>query len=262
MAVGRLDLKVPTTYEPSPIREIILSICNNLDSLAVGRSAAKPSSRTNTPAGSVDAYGVSDIVYDSDATAGSSIVPGLPIEYVRLGWVWTAAGAPGVFKEIRVPTGNLSSSVPNNVALASDGAGGFGFRTLTSADVPSALSGMNTALATVVALNNTANYFDGPSQSVVAGVGTYFVSGTVTVIDTGGSANIFAKLWDGTTVFASASIQVPSNQQFPISLSAVVASPAGNIRISCRDSTRTTGSIMNNNSANNKDSHLAVLRIG
>lgn len=260
MAVLRLDLKVPTNYEASAIKEIVLGICNQLDTLATGQSAARYSSLNVTPSGSVASHAVSDIIYDSNATVGASIVPGLPLSYVRVGWVWNAPGSPGVFQEMRIPTGALSTSVPNNVALASDGAGGFKFRTLTSADVP-AVSLMSTALGGDVACNNTSNYFDGPSQSVVPGVGTYYVSGTVTFLDTSG-ATFIAKLWDGTTVVASSAEDASAGNNRSISLSGVFTNPAGNIRISVRDATNTSGKIVFNASGNSKDSTLTLHRVG
>ena len=114
-----------------------------------------------------------------------------------------------------------------------------------------------------VALNNTANYFDGPS--VAQGTaGTWFVSGTVVVMDTtAGSNSIVAKLWDGTTVIASSAV-VASNigaSNFSISLSGYLVSPAGNLRISVRDVTTTAGKIIFNGSGNSKDSTITAIRI-
>lgn len=264
MAASNLYLKVPTQYEPSPIREIIQALCLQLDSLATGQTAARFSSLNVTPGGSVAPHAVSDIIYDLNATVGASLVPGLPLSYVRLGWIWNVAGNPGTFQELRVPTGALSISVPNNVVAASDGAGGFKFRTLTSADVPATtgLTGNTTVIAADVTLTSTVAYFDGPSQSVVAGVGTYFASGTVTILSPAGDAAMNVKLWDGTTVIAS-SRQICNNTATPtnVSLSGMIVSPAGNIRISVQDVSNTSGLIKANASSNSKDSSVTALRI-
>ena len=70
------------------------------------------------------------------------------------------------------------------------------------------------------------------------------------------------KLWDGTTVIASA--QASNNGsgfQVTISLSGVLASPAANIRIDCNDPTHTTGVMKFNQSGNSKDSTITVVRI-
>ena len=113
-----------------------------------------------------------------------------------------------------------------------------------------------------VALNNTANYFDGPScaQGVT---GTWFASGTVTVTDTAGGASIAAKLWDGTTVIAEGNTTIgAASQMISISLSGYLASPAANIRISVKDLTSTSGAIKFNVGGNSKGSTLSVVRIG
>ncbi|WP_441267985.1 hypothetical protein AB7G19_17115 [Bradyrhizobium sp. 215_C5_N1_1] len=112
-----------------------------------------------------------------------------------------------------------------------------------------------------VALNNTANYFDGPSVNVGSS-GTWFVSGTVTLTDTGSGAIFNAKLWDGATVIASAQAQgVGANVPITITLSGFKASPAGNLRISVKDTSATTGKILFNASGNSKDSAISAYRI-
>lgn len=123
------------------------------------------------------------------------------------------------------------------------------------------LSTVTNSLGADVGLTNIANYFDGPS--VAQGTtGTWFASGTVTVRDTGGAADIDCKLWDGTTVIASTSNNTTAaNVQRSESLSGYLATPAGNIRISCRDKTATTGAILFNFTGNSKDSTISVLRI-
>ena len=111
-----------------------------------------------------------------------------------------------------------------------------------------------------VSLTNAANYFDGPS--VAQGVsGTWFACGTVTV--TGGTAGDFDfKLWDGTTIIASGATEVVAiNHPFPVTLSGFITSPAGNIRISVRDTVGTDGKILFNNSGNSKDSTITAFRI-
>lgn len=127
---------------------------------------------------------------------------------------------------------------------------------------PPLMSQITNSISGDVALNNTANYFDGPSVAQGT-VGTWFASGSVTVDDTGGAANIYAKLWDGTTVIASGAVQLAaSSQRRTISLSGFITSPAANIRISCRDANGTTGVILYNQSGESKDSTITAIRIG
>ena len=117
---------------------------------------------------------------------------------------------------------------------------------LTSGTLPAArlsLSPISNALGANVALNNTATFFDGPSINQ-GSTWTWFVSGTVTLTDTAGAARMDVKLWDGTTVIASASNTVPAaNEVIAISLSGYIASPAGNLRMSVRDASSASGLI-------------------
>jgi hypothetical protein len=118
------------------------------------------------------------------------------------------------------------------------------------------------SLGADVALNNTSNYFDGPSVAQ-GSTGSWFASGTVSLKDTGiaGSA-IYCKLWDGTTVISSGVWSSPvSGYVGTISVSGYIASPAGNIRISCKDVSLTTGIMLFNQSGNSKDSTVSVHRI-
>lgn len=113
-----------------------------------------------------------------------------------------------------------------------------------------------------VALNNTGLYFTGPicNQGVT---GTWLATGTVSLADSAGAAAFNVKLWDGTTVIASARTQTyAASGVMSVSLSGVITNPAGNIRISVQDATSTSGGIAFNNSGNSKDSTLTVVRIG
>lgn len=133
------------------------------------------------------------------------------------------------------------------------------FRALVPSDL--SMTPITNSLSGDVALNNTANYFDGPS--VAQGTtGTWFASGTVTLTDTTGVSNLQAKLWDGTTVIASGFTQnVQASGNVIIALSGYLAAPAGNIRISVKDSTNATGKIVFNATGNSKDSTITAIRI-
>lgn len=158
-----------------------------------------------------------------------------------------AAAAASSVKSIDTATGDLT--LGNGLA-----------RTLQALRV--SLTSITASLGADVALNNTGAYFDGPS--VAQGTtGTWFVSGTVTVLDPSNSGNIFnCKLWDGTTAIASSAMR-PSlvTGGFPISLSGIITSPAGNLRISCQAATFNTGLIRFNSSGNFRDSTITAVRI-
>ncbi len=123
------------------------------------------------------------------------------------------------------------------------------------------MSPITNSLGSDVALNNTANYFDGPS--IAQGTsGTWLVNGTVTLTDTAGAATFVAKLWDGTTVIDSGAFTTAgANNNGSIALSGYLATPAANLRISVRDSTSTSGKIQFNQSGNSKDSTISAIRI-
>jgi len=125
------------------------------------------------------------------------------------------------------------------------------------------LSPITNSLGADVLLNNTANYFDGPSVAQGAS-GTWFVSGTVTLENPTNTSRVELKLWDGTTVIDSAVITINSGTNVPLAftLSGFITSPAGNLRISAKNPTSTAGKISFNNSGLSKDSTITAIRIG
>lgn len=131
------------------------------------------------------------------------------------------------------------------------------------ADNIAALTGskITSSLGADVLLNNIATYFDGPSVAQ-GSTGTWFVSGSVTVSDTAGVASIYGKLWDGTTVIASGYATTGgANFGAVLSFSGVITSPAGNLRISCKDTSATSGKILSNVTGAGKDSTITAHRI-
>lgn len=159
-----------------------------------------------------------------------------------------------------------STDTLSNKTLVAPALGTPASGTLTNCTgLPAASIVSSTATNTLgadVALNNTGLYFTGPicNQGVT---GTWLATGTVTLADSAGAAAFNVKLWDGTTVIASARTQTyAASGVMSVSLSGVITNPAGNIRISVQDATSTSGGIAFNNSGNSKDSTLTVVRIG
>lgn len=150
------------------------------------------------------------------------------------------------------PTGALTWAA---VSLANDVTG-----TLSTANV--GFGALTNSISGDVSLNDTGLYFDGPI--VAQGTtGKWFASGTVTLTDTAGAANMYAKLWDGTTVIASGVQRVSAANQFAhIALSGYIANPQGDIRISVRDVSSTSGAILADQTGNGKDSTISAFRIG
>lgn len=122
-----------------------------------------------------------------------------------------------------------------------------------------ALGQLTNSLGADVALNATSTYKDGPSVAQGA-TGTWFASGSVTLFNSSSDTN-YCKLWDGTTIIDSGGIQTLAGTTISGHFSGMIASPAGNIRISCEATSTTTGNIKANNTGNNKDSTLTVFRI-
>lgn len=154
----------------------------------------------------------------------------------------------------------IGASVPTTVGhvLRVTGAGAtiFGYPILSTAKAD---------LAADVALNNIANFFDGPSVSLAAG--TWLIVGTVLVTDTAGLAGVIAKLWDGTTVESSDQVTIGgANYNETITLAGVVSpGTTTTYKISCRGFTSASGKILAATptaSQGNNASHMRAIRIG
>jgi hypothetical protein len=101
-----------------------------------------------------------------------------------------------------------------------------GARTVANAHQYSQIGGyptLTTATAKLsadVTMTTVSTYYDGPSVSLAAG--TWFVEGHVTIQSISDLAPVTAKLWDGTTVSASAQSNMGANGAVEISVSAIV----------------------------------------
>jgi hypothetical protein len=158
---------------------------------------------------------------------------------------------------IATNTTNIASNSSAITALQTAGQGLVN----SSGSLAVSLSKITASLSGDVSLSNVANYFDGPS--IAQGTtGTWFVSGSVSVLDTASGANFSFKLWDGTTIIASGFCDTnAANAARVVALSGYLASPAGNLRISVKDSTSVNGKIKFNSSGNSLDSTISAIRI-
>lgn len=197
-----------------------------------------------TPTGAFDLTNKTYAATKTGASAGGRFVG------------FNASGAPttGTFLQ-----GDLAGDFTGKLFIATV-AGTPG--TWVQVGATSALTTASNILGADVALNNTANYFDGPSMAQGTS-GTWFVIGSVTVGDTGTAAGHYAKLWDGTTLIDSGVGWTAGSGAFAvITLAGIITSPAANIRISVRDISSTSGVIKFNASSNSKDSHIWGVKIG
>ena len=171
------------------------------------------------------------------------------------------ANALGVQAIVRPGGGALAAGdMSGTVLLVWDGTN-YNLQSRPNVNGFPAAGQLTNSLGADVNLNNTALYFDGPS--VAQGVtGTWFVSGTVTVNDSNATGDFFAKLWDGTTVIDSTGIRTTgASVSGSISLSGFIVAPAGNLRISVRDTGSVNGKILFNATGNSKDSTITAYRI-
>jgi hypothetical protein len=163
-----------------------------------------------------------------------------------------ANGATGVM------TGNQfvgNSTAAFNIVTFSTSVNGAG-------NTPVINPSISASLGADVALNNTGVYFDGPS--ITMGQGTFLVTASITITDSAGVAGIFAKLWDGTSIIDSGTSTVPAaGRTTMITLCGVYNSLAGAVvKISARDVSSTSGTLLFNNTGNSKDCTITAVRIG
>lgn len=193
-----------------------------------------------------------DLVFDGVLSLNSSAAMLLE------GNVTTAANDRAHVRADTVSTYSISirraTGAPTPAAL------GNGLQAVSSLSLN--VSTMTNSLAADVNMSNTANFFDGPS--VAQGTnGVWWASGTVTMNDPANQGNYLAKLWDGTTVIASAQTRDAGlNNRVALALSGMIVSPAGNLRISVKEANFSTGAIVFNSTGASKDSTISVMRIG
>lgn len=99
-----LENRVPEKYVKSSWVEIIRAICQQGNSHAEGRLAARYQAQESVPSSVAAAVG--DVIWDSNTTVRPSVAPGVAASYVRLGWVCTVESPTNAtWQEMRVLTG-------------------------------------------------------------------------------------------------------------------------------------------------------------
>lgn len=157
--------------------------------------------------------------------------------------------------EYLLSTGTVSGG---NGTLANV-AQGYG-NSISSGALNVGLTAVTNSLASDVVLNNTGQFFTGPTVAQ-GSTGTWLATGSVTVADVSGIANINCKLWDGVTVIASRRVTTSAGSANDVlALSGYLANPAGNLRISCQDISSTRGRIIYD-AGPTKSSTLSAVRI-
>ena len=214
-------------------------------------TAANPSLVGGTTAGSVT---MQNVAADSYITVygGTHATKANKTEFVNGSTVSATLSSAG----LSLP-GTLGVT---GVITASNLTASRGILTDASKSLISAEAPVTNSLGADVTLNNTGNYFDGPSAANGTS-GTWFASGTVTLFASAAS-NIYLKLWDGTTLIASTNVYIPdASANVSASLSGYITGPVGNLRISARDPSRTDSKIIFNATGNSKDSTISAIRV-
>ena len=156
---------------------------------------------------------------------------------------------------------NITTAVNDRCHYWSDGTTVYCVVYEKASGAPINMSPITASLGSDVSLSTAVSYFDGPSIAQGT-VGTWFVSGTVTLIDAVTANAVYhLKLWDGTTVIASAlHTQATISKHVSVALSGYITAPAGNLRISAKD-VSSTGALVFNATGNSKDCTLTAIRI-
>lgn len=170
--------------------------------------------------------------------------PTLAVNGLAAGTLGTGAGTIAAGAMVRVVVAAVASGVPT-------------FRLLSPRPVFTA------ALGADVALSNTGTRFTGPSVAQ-GNDGLWLVTGQLVVQDTAAAngARFYGFLSDGTTTIASAAVSTYlANAVAILSMSGIIAQPAGNLRLAAQDATAVTGRILGNVSGGGKDLTITAVRL-
>jgi hypothetical protein len=128
---------------------------------------------------------------------------------------------------------------------------------------PPSLTSLTGSVGADITMTPAATYFDGPSVAQGT-VGTWLVTGTVSISGATVNDNIVAKLWDGATLISDLSQQSNGNSGLlAISLSGVITNPTGNLRITVMDVTTAGAKIKAGDGIDaTKASTITAIRIG
>lgn len=178
---------------------------------------------------------------------------------------WQTPAGGGNVSTTGTPVANqvpqfTSATVVQGVNLASLLSSPYGITIggTTSPTLAVALTGVTNTLGSDVSMTVNGSFFDGPSTAQGTS-GTWDAFGQVELLATVADVGT-CKLWDGTSVIASANVRLVISTGVTIALAGPLASPAGNIKISCAANDTTT-KITFNTSGAGKDSTLTVRRV-
>src|SRR5579859_1335289 len=171
----------------------------------------------------------------------------------------------GGITTISVPLGLLTPNGSNVLAVWADGGAltdGWIAYKLTVVQIGGSTTVTN-SLAADVTMTNANQFYDGPS--VVVGPGNWLLVGQVVTTDTGGTSTASAKLWDGTTNFASSGSGILASSYVTLPVSAFVTTTAASttfkISVANTSAGRAIKAALPNNAAGNTASTLTAVSV-
>lgn len=240
--------RFPAVTAPDVLYCCILNTSNILEEVQITAHTANADSCTIVRAQGGTTAKVWNVGDRIEARVSKTVLQTYPVAAVSGG----VAGA--IVCQVGTSTTTFSNAGTTGNILISQG---------TGVPIWSSLSSIINSLASDVALNNTANFFDGPS--VAQGTtGTWFVSGNINYQAITNAGTCWAKLWDGATVIDEGALNLAAGYSSPIHLCGYISSPVGNLKISIRDPVSTTSLIKADATGlgNKKSSTITAIRIG
>lgn len=178
---------------------------------------------------------------------------------------WDPGDGEGLYVYKNAAWRRLQDSAPVTGVTSLDSATGaitFSYGLSRSGQaISTSLASSTATLGGNVALNATGSYFDVLSLSLEAG--TWFVTATALVNDSGATATIYVRFYDGTNTYASSATYSDNLVRgTAVTISAVITlASTTTVKLQARGPDSTTSRILFNQSGNSKDTHMNAVRI-
>jgi hypothetical protein len=214
-----------------------------------------------TPATAAKLQNLDDGVANLDATVTTLNTTVVAVSAQAYGSVLKSVGSASgdiiYFSGVSTPA-RLGIGSSNQILAVSGGLPKWTSPTLTTA-----LANTTKALTADVTMTNANQFYDGPSFSLTAG--SYLLNSVVTLTRAGGAADFTAKLWDGTTVRASAEGSTAAAGDFVViplvAAFALTATATMKVSVASTLATNVMKAAATDNGAGNNASNLVAVQI-
>lgn len=168
----QLDNQIPRQYDSARLGDIVRAMCGQLNGLSEGLMSARYYNTTISPNATI-AAAIGDIRWNGSVHASTIGA----LSYVNLGWVCTAEGSPGTWKEMWVP--NAFTAVPVTGILPLESGG-------TNASLTASVNGVFVSTTTAASISTGFSY----NGTTVASPGNFAIGANqvVTARQTGWTA--------------------------------------------------------------------------